>query len=303
MNKAESTKVSKKILIGCGILLGLSLLFLFLASMLLLGEVSSFNLSSAGKDKIAVVEVFGPIVTASKTVKQIKKFAKDKSIKGILLHIDSPGGGVAPSQEIYQALLEAKKKKPVVASMASLGASGGYYIALGTDKIVANPGTITGSIGVIIGFMNMRSLFSKVGLEPIVVKSGKFKDIGNPNREFTKEDRAVIQSVIDDVYGQFVEAVSQNRNIKLKEVLKLADGRIYSGRQAYDRKLVDELGTFSDAVKILAKMAGIKGEPQIVRDEEKYLFLKELLSEKLSIIDRIDSAIAIRPGVNYLWLP
>lgn len=303
MSSDGGNKRTKNILLGCGVMLGLTVAFIFLTALLPFLVKPYSRLAMVGRDKIGVVEVFGPIIDAGKILEQIEKYSKDKSIKGILIHINSPGGGVAPSQEIYNAILEAKKKKPVVASMSALAASGGYYIAVGADRIVSNPGTLTGSIGVIMGFLDTRSLMSKIGLKTITVKSGKFKDIGMGAREFTKEDRAVIQSVIDDVYRQFVEAVAAGRNMDVKEVKKLADGRIYSGSQAYELGMVDELGTFRDAVKVLSKLAGVKGEPVLVKEEEKFSFLRELLTEKFGFMKSIENAVPLSPGLHYLWAP
>ncbi len=295
-------KRSRNIMVGCAVLIALAVVFISMVSLVPYFIGNGDGLTAIGREKIAVVEVFGPIVDPAKTVRLIKKYAKDKSIKGIIVHIDSPGGGVAASQEIFNQLVKARKQKPVVASMGSLAASGGYYIAMGSNRVISNPGTITGSIGVIIGFADMRELFSKIGIKPITITSGKFKDIGGPSREFTKEDRQVIQSVVDDVYEQFVDVVATERRMPVEDVTKLADGRIYSGRQALELGMVDELGTFDDSVKILSKMAKIKGEPTIVRDKDELSFLKELLSGKLSFLDSLENAATLKPGLHYLWL-
>ena len=284
---------------GLAILLGLVALFVAVAVFFpLMGDGDDGGLA-IGKEKIAVVELFGPITESSEIIRQIRKFARDSSIKGILVHIDSPGGAVAPSQEIYNALLQAKKKKKVVASMGTLAASGGCYVAIGADKIVANPGTITGSIGVIMGFVEMRELLSKLGLNAVTIKSGKFKDIGSPARPFTEEDRKVLQSVIDDVYMQFVEAVAKERAMDIGEVKKLADGRIYSGRQGKEIGLVDELGGFRDAVRILGELAGITGEPYIVREKKEYSFIRELLDSRLGWLWQKTAPGS--GGLYYLW--
>ena len=291
---------TRRILSGCAILFLLVAGFFFLVAVLpfLTPDTDGISL---GRDKIAVVEVFGPIIESGEITKQIEKYSKENSIKGILIHLDTPGGGVAPSQEIYEAILKARKKKPVVSSMASVAASGGYYIAVATDKIVSNPGTITGSIGVIMGFMDPGGLMSKLGLTTITIKSGKFKDIGTPGRGFSEEDRVVMQEVINDVFEQFVEAISIGRSMKVEDVKKLADGRIFSGRMAKSNGMVDELGTFRDAVKILADMADIEGEPILVREEESLSFLKELLSEKLGILGELKKPDVLRPGLHFLW--
>lgn len=300
MNPPDGGRQKKSLLTGIVILLVLSLFFVLLVTFLPMSSDSGDISISIGKDKIGVVEVFGAIVSASTTVRQIEKFAKDRSIKGIVIHIDSPGGAVAPSQEIYDALIRARKKKKVVASMATLAASGGYYIAVGADRIVANPGTITGSIGVIMGFADMRELMAKVGIKSIVIKSGQFKDIGTGAREFTEADRKVLQSVIDDVYLQFVEVVAKERNLDIEKVKKLADGRIYSGRQGKELGMVDELGGFKDAVKLLVNLAGLSDDPQLIREKEKFSFIKELLDSRLGWLWK-NAPMMRGPGLYYLW--
>ena len=299
MNPPDGGKPKRSLLKGFIVLLALSLLFVLLVSIIPFGSDSGDTTFAIGKGKIGVVEIYGPITGANKTVRLIEKYAKDSSIKGILVHIDSPGGAVAPSQEIYEALLKARKKKKVVASMATLAASGGFYIAVGADRIVANPGTITGSIGVIMGFADMRKLMSKLGVESIVVKSGKFKDIGTSARPFTDEDRKMLEGVIDDVYMQFVEAVAKQRNVKISQVKKIADGRIFSGKQGKELGMVDQLGTFRDAVSLLASLTGITGEPVLVMETEKFSWLKEILGSRFSWFWK--NAPLTGPGLYYLW--
>ncbi|MFQ5432692.1 MAG: signal peptide peptidase SppA [Nitrospinota bacterium] len=299
MNPPEGGKPKRSFLKGFIILLALSLLFVLLVMIIPFGADSDDATFTIGKDKIGVVEVFGPITGADSTVRQIEKYAKDSSIKGILVHIDSPGGAVAPSQEIYEALLKARKKKKVVASMATLAASGGFYIAVGADRIVANPGTITGSIGVIMGFADVRKLMSKLGVESIVVKSGQFKDIGTSARPFTDADREMLEGVIDDVYMQFVAAVAKQRHMEISKVKKIADGRIFSGRQGKELGMVDQLGTFRDAVKLLASLTGITGEPVLVREREKFSWLKQILDSRLGWFWK--NAPFTGPGLYYLW--
>lgn len=300
MSAKSANNGSGKFLLGCGLLFVLACAFLLVVSILprLLGGSEKISI---GKDKVAVVEVFGPIIDSGEVTELIEKYAKNRSIKGIIVHIDSPGGAVAPSQEIYEALLSARDKKPVVASFGSVAASGGYYIALGADRIVSNPGTITGSIGVIMGFIDPRELLSKIGLATIIVKSGEFKDLGSPVRAFTDRDRKMLQGVIDDVYDQFVEAVAESRDMTIDEVKAIADGRILSGRMAKEVGLVDEIGTFRDSVTILSELAGIEGDPVLIKKEEDYTFLKEILSEKLSILKQINPPAGLKPGIHYLW--
>lgn len=289
------------LLAGFLLLIALSIGFITLILVLPIG--GGRHDLSLGKEKIGVVQVFGTIMAAEQTVEEIKEYADDNSIKAIIVHIDSPGGAVAPSQEIHDAILEARKKKKVVASMATLAASGGYYIAVAADRIISNPGTLTGSIGVIINLVNFQELLGKVGVHPMVVKSGKFKDIGSGFRAMTDEEKAVMQEMINDVYGQFVGAVAKGRNMPVEKVKELADGRVYTGSQALKLGMVDEMGGFESAVKTTAKLAGIEGEPHLVYHEESYAVLKELLSQKMaSKFDWIMNEVSMhKPGMYYLW--
>lgn len=229
-------------------------------------------------DRIGVVEINGIIKSSDDILKQLSDFNNDKKVKAIILRIDSPGGAVGPSQEIYSEVMKIRKNKPVVASIATLGASGGYYIASAANKIVANPGTITGSIGVIIQFYNFQQLLTKFGIKGNTVKSGEFKDTGSPLRDMTKEERAYIQSVIDDVHNQFVEAVSVGRNLKKENIIPIADGRIITGKRAKELKLVDEMGNFNDAVSLAKKLANLEGEPKLVYAKKKKTSLLDLLT-------------------------
>lgn len=233
---------------------------------------------SMGSDKIGVVEVNGVIKSSDEIIKNLSDFGKDKKIKAIIVRIDSPGGAVGPSQEIYREIMKIKKEKPVIASIGTLGASGGYYIASAATKIVANEGSITGSIGVIIQFFNFQQLLGKIGIKGSVIKSGEFKDSGSPIRDMTKEERELIQGVIYDVHNQFVEAIVKGRGIKKEDVLKIADGRIITGRYAKELKLIDELGNFNDAVELAKKIANLEGEPKLVYPKKKKMGLLEILN-------------------------
>jgi len=224
-------------------------------------------------DKVALVRVEGPIIDSKSAADEIREYAKDASIKAIVLRVDSPGGAVAPSQEIYEEVKKAMAKKKVVVSMGSLAASGGYYISSPASRIVANPGTLTGSIGVIMEIPNIEGLMSKVGAKTEVIKSGRHKDIASMFRGIGKEERAILQGVLDDVHEQFIESVAEGRKMPAGEVRKLADGRIFTGRQALGTGLVDELGNLDDAVKAAAKLSGIKGEPEVVTKKEKLSFI------------------------------
>ncbi len=222
-------------------------------------------------DKIGVVNIEGIIAESRLIVEDIDEFRQDDTIRAIVLRIDSPGGGVAASQEIYQAVLEARKRKKVVASLGSVAASGGYLVACATDQIVANPGTVTGSISAIINFPNVEELLKKLGISSSVVKSGKFKDIGSPVRVMTAEERHLMQQVVDDIFDQFLEVVMTRRNIPREELLKIADGRIFTGKYAHTAGLVDHLGDFGTAVRLAARLAEIKDEPTLVYARKRTL--------------------------------
>jgi protease-4 len=237
-------------------------------------------------EKVAVLPISGLITDSEATIEQLKKFAKDDSVKAIVVRLNTPGGGVGPSQEIYEEVRKIRGKKVVVASMGALAASGGYYIACGADKIFANPGTITGSIGVIMQFVNVKDLIEKIGVKGFVIKSGSFKDTGSPIREMSPEERKLLQSVIDNVHSQFVNAVVEGRKLPREDVLAIADGRIVSGEQAKELGLVDVLGNQEDAVAEAGKMAKIEGEPRVVTPPKKKFSILELLREEAkSIID------------------
>jgi len=223
-------------------------------------------------EKVALVRIEGPIMDAKSTVDEIKSYAKDHSIKALVLRVDSPGGAVAPSQEIYEEVKKAKAKKKVIVSMGSVAASGGYYISAPADRILANPGTLTGSIGVIMEIPNLEGLMNKIGVKTDVIKSGRHKDIASVFRKMDKEERTILQGVLDDVHEQFIKAIADGRKIPFDEVKKLADGRIFTGKQAMEVKLVDELGTLEDAIAVAGKLTGIKGEPEVVTRKEKFSF-------------------------------
>lgn len=221
-----------------------------------------------GGNRIAVIYIEGVIFDSKTVNEQLKMYADDSRVPAILLRIDSPGGGVAASQEIHDQVkwLREEKKKKIVVSMGSVAASGGYYIACAADHIVANPGSITGSIGVIAEYINYGNLLKWAQLDAEVIKSGEFKDTGSPTRPLTPKEREYLQGIINQLYGQFVNAVVEGRGDRLnrERIMQLADGRIYTGEEALKEKLVDELGNYEAALKIAAKMVGIEGEPYVV---------------------------------------
>lgn len=231
-----------------------------------------------GGEKVAVVRIEGIIIDSREAIEELRKYRESPGVKAIVLRIDSPGGGVVPSQEIYAEVLKARTEGRVkmVTSMGNLAASGGYYIAAATDKIVANPGTLTGSIGVIMELANVQGLMEKVGVQSVVIKSGKHKDLASPFRTMSAKDRAILQTVLDDVHDQFIQAVAAGRTMQVDQVRGLADGRIFTGRQAKTVKLVDELGDLQDAIKLAGKMGGITGEPRVVETRKRFS-LRDLL--------------------------
>jgi protease-4 len=258
------------------------------------------DLDISGEDRIALIRVEGVILDAQQTVSDLKKFGESPSVKAIVLRIDSPGGGVVPSQEIHDAVLRVRNKqnKAVVASMGTVAASGGYYIAAATDRIMANPGTLTGSIGVIMELANLEGLLKKIGVENVVVKSGRHKDIGSPFRKMSDEDRRILQSVMDDVHTQFIEAVAEGRSLDVSDVRPLADGRIFTGRQAKEIKLVDELGDLDDAIRLAADLGGIEGEPKVVEPRKRFS-VRELIESRLfGTLPRFD----FQTGVSLKYL-
>lgn len=228
------------------------------------------------RHKLALVRIEGPIMDSKDLVEEIREYAKDNSIKAIVLRIDSPGGAVAPSQEIYAEVKKAAAAKKVIVSMGSIAASGGYYIAAPATRIFANPGTLTGSIGVIMEIPNVEELMKKIGVKSEVIKSGKNKDIGSAFRPMQPEGRQILQDVLDNVHAQFIKAVADGRKLKIEDVRSLADGRIFSGEQAHALKLVDELGTLEDATRAAAKMAGLGEDPDVVSKKDRLSFLDML---------------------------
>ena len=267
----------KSVIIGAIIVVFLALLFIgsvFIAKAILGTDERQF----VEKPGIGLVEVKGMILDSRETVRQLRHFLKKDDIKAVVLRVDSPGGVVAPSQEIYEEVRKFAAKKKIVVSMGSLAASGGYYISAPATMIYANPGTITASIGVIIKLSNIEALMDKIGIKSTVIKTGKFKDSGSPVRKLTVEDRAMFQSVIDSTHNQFIKAVAKGRKLPEDEVRRIADGRVLSGEQALSFKLVDRLGTLQDAIEEAGRMAGIKGEPEVILPPKKKLNYLDLLS-------------------------
>jgi protease-4 len=253
----------------------------FFAAIYGLGLFRGENPLNLG-EKVGVIPIEGIIGDAGEIIDQINEFADSNGIRAVVLRIDTPGGSVAQSQEIYQAVRELRKKKKVVVSMGSVAASGGYLIAVAADRIVANPGTITGSISAVMHYANVEELLKKVGVRSSVIKSGKFKDIGSPVREMTAEERSLIQGIVDDIYDQFVRTVSENRKIPLSKIVQLADGRVFTGRQAKELGLIDDLGGLQDAVLLAGRLSGMKEKPKIVHGMKKKSTLWRYLMQNMT---------------------
>ena len=267
----------------------------------LLSNSAGSGLFKAGAGKIGVVELKGMITSPEKTLQELTRFRRDRSIKAIVLRIDSPGGAVGASQEIFEEVKRTAQAKPVVASMGSVAASGGYYAALGASEIMASKGTLTGSIGVIIKFANLAEIFKKIGYRSEVIKSGKLKNIGATDRPMTAEEKMLIQDIIDNVHEQFISAVSESRDLPMEEVRKLADGRIYSGEQALAVGLIDKFGNLNDAVMLAARLAGLKEEmpPLVYPIKENFSLLRLLVGDSSSTLFNDKSF--LHPMLSYEW--
>ena len=266
-----------------GLLLGGLFLCLFvfmaLAWLAIQGGRAGSVMARAGGDRVGVVEVTGIIGDEKTTLKELREFGEDPRIRAVVVRIDSPGGAVGPSQEIYEAMKRLREKKHVLASMGSIAASGGFYVAMGGEKIFANPGTLTGSIGVISEFPNVSGLLKWAGVDMRTITAGKLKDAGSPFREMSTDERAYFQAMLDDVHGQFIGAVAESRKLPETEIRKVADGRVFTGRKAKELKLVDELGGLQDAVREAGKLAGLKGEPRIEYPPKERPFLRAVFGD------------------------
>jgi protease IV len=273
-------------LIALGV--GAAVLVLFVATIWLLIAVSDDGLP--GGAKVAVVEVEGVIgadsgrgLDTDGIIRVLGEYRDDPAVRAVVLRINSPGGVVAPTQEIFNAVRRLREaKKPVVASLGSVAASGGYYVAVAADRIYASPGTLTGSIGVVMQLANLEGLLKKVGVEYVVVKAGAYKDVGNIARPMTPEERRILQALLDDVYDQFVTAVAEGRGLDPQVVRGFAEGRIYSGRQAQGLKMVDEMGGLEEAIEAAAKMAGLPAKPRVIYPRRRFS-LRGLLSNEMGL--------------------
>jgi protease-4 len=292
------------------VLIGGGAFFLFLLAVFALlyitlrpsGESASVF---GGDNRIGVVDLEGLIVTPEVVVRQLKRFGDDDSIKAIILHINTPGGGVAATEEIYQEVrrIEQEKHKKVIASVETVGASGGYFVASACDKIFADKGSIVGSIGVIAEWVNYGKLLDWAKLQDITMKAGKLKDAGSPTRPMTPEEKAYFQNLLDNMHSQFIQAVADGRHLKVQDVQAIADGRVWTGDQALPLRLIDQIGDFRAAVKDTARSVGIKGEPELVRPQTERRTLLDLLFGDLSnfLPDRIKLLQNQQVGFYYVW--
>src|SRR5229473_1916117 len=255
-------------------------------------------------DRIRVVDLDGVILSPQPVVGQLKKFGDDSSIKAIILHVNSPGGGVAASEEIYREVkrIRDEKKKRIVVSIETVGASGAYYIASASNKIYADHVSIVGSIGVIAQWVNYGDLLKWAKLKDVVLKTGEFKDTGNPSRDLTPAEQAYMQSLIDNMFGQFVQAVADGRSMKFEDVKSIANGKVWTGDQAKSMKLIDEVGDFEAAVADTAKSVGIKGEPTLVHPEkDRRTVLDLLLGDVSQYLPTREKMLEQQVGFYFLW--
>ena len=299
----SSFRQKHPILLGLFILTGI--FFLFLAGIsLLLSSFLSYSPQTdifAKKDGVGIVELKGLIISSEQVLKHLSELRNNPNVKSVVLRIESPGGAVGASQEIYEEVKRTNEVKPVVASMGSMGASGGYYAALGARNIIANPGTMTGSIGVIVKFPNLEGLYEKIGYKSEVIKSGPLKGIGASNRALSEEERTLMQDLIKNVYNQFVRDVAAARSMPEETVAGLADGRIYSGEQALEAGLIDTLGNFTDAIALAADLGGLDTkDPQLIypKVENKFSLLSLLTSAERSLVDNF---VPLYPILSFEW--
>jgi protease-4 len=290
------------------IVIGGGIFFLFVLAVFAIVFVAVHaqrtSLGSAFGDKIAVVDLEGVILSPSTVVKELKEFADDDSIKAIILHVNSPGGGVAASEEIYREVKRIRdgNKKRIVASIETVGASGAYYVSSATNKIYADEGSIVGSIGVISEWVNYEELLKWAKLKQITFKAGEFKDTGNPARPMTPEEKQYLQSLIDNMHTQFIQAVADGRHMKVDDVRAIANGKVWTGQEALAMKMIDQVSDFEGAVKDTAKAVGIRGEPTLVRPEkDRRTLLDVLFGDVSEWIPSREKLLEEHLGFYYLW--
>jgi protease-4 len=279
-----------------------------LLAIVALSLVIAYGGGSGGEfafgDRIQVVDIEGELIDSRPIIEQLKRYEDNKSVRAILLNVDSPGGGVATSQELYTEIkrLREEKGKIIVAYMSSVGASGAYYLSAPANKIIANPGTVIGSIGVIAEWVNYEELLQWAKLKDVVFKTGEFKDTGSATRALTDREKAYFQGLIDDMYVQFVEAVATGRKLDVDQVRGLADGRVFTGRDAREKKLIDETGNFQDAVDLTASLAGITGKPNLLRVTRQRVTLLDVLTGDVSHLNPFGAkTMKSQIRFQYLW--
>jgi len=276
-------------------------LFVVFVISLFFVEPEDETVSTSG-DKVAVVELNQPILSSEEIVRQFKKYRENRSVKAIVFRVESPGGGVSASQEIYEEVKKTRDGgKPVVVSMGSVAASGGYYVSCGATKIVANPGTLTGSIGVIFQFLHFNELMNKIGIDASTFKTGKYKDIGSPFRKTTADEKRFFDQLLGDVYNQFVDVVAGERKMARKKVVQYADGRVFTGRQAFEYGFVDTLGTMEDAIDIAAKLGDISGKPTVVKERRFRSWLERMMGDAVSELAGLKRELLNQPILQYRY--
>jgi protease-4 len=302
-NNTKGSRTLLWIVIGGGIFF-LFVMVVFALVYVALHTSQRASLGSAFGDKIAVVDLEGVIVSPTTVVDELRQFADDDSVKAIILHVNSPGGGVAASEEIYRQVKRIRddKKKRIVASIETVGASGAYYVSSATNKIYADEGSIVGSIGVISEWVNYEDLLKWARLKQITMKAGEFKDTGNPARELTAAEKAYLQSLIDNMHTQFIRAVADGRHMKMDDVRTMANGKVWTGQQAMALKMIDQIGDFQGVVKDTAKAVGIRGEPSLVRPErERKTVLDLLFGDVSEWLPSREKLLEDHIGFYYLW--
>jgi protease-4 len=295
------TKSTKWFLGILGVLALLAIGFTVVIIALVSGSSDKTETVTVGSgDKVAVVDLKGVIASSDEVVRQMKKYRNNSSVRAIVLHIDSPGGGVVASQEMYEEVRAVRDGgKPVIVSMGSLAASGGYYVAVGGSYLVANRGTLTGSVGVISEFLQLKDALDKLGIGVKTIKAGKLKDAGSPMRAMNDDDQKYFQALMDDVHRQFIDVVARERKMDVEKVRELADGRVFTGEQALQLGLVDTLGTFEDAVRIAAVKVGIKGEPAIVKERKRQMWYESIFGDAGETLKDLKQELIDRPVLSY----
>jgi len=296
------SRSTKWFLVILGILtlfaLGMTIIVLSIA-----GPGDRGSITSGFGEKIGLVEIKGVIISSENAVRQIKSYREDGSIRALLLRIDSPGGGVAASQEIYEEVRKTKESgKPVVVSMGAMAASGGYYIACGASRIVANRGTLTGSIGVISEFLQLSDALEKLGVTVNTIKAGALKDAGSPTRKMTSADRTYFQNLMDEVHEQFIGVVAAERGIDPDSIRALADGSVMTGERALSRGLVDTIGTYEDAILIAGELAGIEGEPSVVKERVRRSIWDGIFGETEEAVVKVARELLDRPVLSFRYV-